>query len=102
MDMRRREFLGALGGAAAWPFSAGAQQGDRVRRVGMLLPATADDLDYQAWVAAFLQRLGQSGWIVGRNLRIDTRWAGARADDIRKHAAELAALAPDIILAHGS
>ena len=100
--MRRREFLGALGGAAAWPFSAGAQQGDRARRVGILLPATADDLDFQAWVAAFLQGLGQSGWIVGRNLRIDTRWAGAKADDIRKHAAELAALAPDIILAHGS
>jgi putative ABC transport system substrate-binding protein len=100
--MRRRDFLGVLGGAAAWPFSAGAQQGDRVRRVGILLPATADDLDFQAWVAAFLQGLGQSGWIVGRNLRIDTRWAGAKADDIRKHAAELAALAPNIILAHGS
>jgi putative tryptophan/tyrosine transport system substrate-binding protein len=61
----------------------------------------ADDLDFQAWVAAFLQRLGQSGWIVGRNMRIETRWAGAKADDIRKHAAELAALAPDVILAHG-
>jgi putative ABC transport system substrate-binding protein len=81
---------------------AQAQQGDRVRRVGIILPGTADDLDFQAWVAAFLQGLGQSGWIIGRNLRIDTRWAGTKTDDIRKQAAELVALAPDIILAHGS
>lgn len=100
--MRRREFIGLIGGVAAWPFAASAQQGDRVRRVGILLPGTADDLDFQAWVAAFLQELGQSGWIIGRNLRIDTRWAGAKTDDIRKHAAELAELTPDIILAHGS
>ena len=100
--MRRREFITLLGGAAAaWPLAAQAQQGERMRRVGILLPATADDLDFQAWIAAFLQGLGQLGWIVGRNLRIDTRWAGTKADDIRKHAAELAALTPDVILAHG-
>src|SRR5262245_9868121 len=99
--MRRRKFFSFVGGAVAWPLAAQAQQGERTRRVGILLPATANDLDYQAWVAAFLQGLGQSGWIVGRNMRIETRWAGAKADDIRKHAAELAALAPDVILAHG-
>ena len=99
--MRRREFLTFVGAAVAWPLLARAQQAERMRRVGILLPATADDLDFQAWVAAFLQGLGQSGWIVGRNMRIETRWAGAKADDIRKHAAELAALAPDVILAHG-
>jgi putative ABC transport system substrate-binding protein len=72
-----------------------------MRRVGILLPATAEDLDFQAFVAAFLQGLGQLGWIVGRNIRIDTRWATAEAAAIRRHAAELAALAPDVILAHG-
>src|SRR5262249_17367138 len=99
--MRRRKFFSFVGGAVAWPLAAQAQQGERIRRVGILLPATADDLDFQAWVAAFLQGLGQSGWIVGRNMRIDTRWAPADAAAIRRHAAELAALAPDVILAHG-
>jgi len=99
--MRRRKFFSFVGGAVAWPLAAQAQQGERIRRVGILLPATADDLDFQAWVAAFLQGLGQSGWIVGRNMRIDTRWATADAAAIRRHAAELAALAPDVILAHG-
>src|SRR5262245_47883033 len=100
--MRRREFIALVAGAAlARPFAARAQQGERMRRVGILLPATADDLDYQAFVAAFLQGLGQLGWIVGRNMRIDTRWATADAATVRKHAAELAALAPDVILAHG-
>jgi len=100
--MRRREFIALVAGAAlARPFAARAQQGERMRRVGILLPATADDLDYQAFVAAFLQGLGQLGWIVGRNMRIDTRWATADVAAIRRHAAELAALAPDVILAHG-
>ena len=100
-DVRRRVFLGFVGGAVAWPLAGQAQQGERMRRVGILLPATADDLDYQAFVAAFLQGLGQLGWIVGRNMRIDTRWATADAAAIRKHAAELVALAPDVVLAHG-
>jgi len=100
--MRRREFIALVGGAALTrPFAARAQQPERMRRVAILLPATADDLDYQAFVAAFLQGLGQLGWIVGRNMRIDTRWATADVAAIRRHAAELAALAPDVILAHG-
>src|SRR5262245_38753262 len=101
--MKRREFITLLGGAAvAGPLAAHAQQTERMRRIGVLLPATADDLEYQAWVGAFLQGLGQSGWIIGRNVRIETRWGGAKAEDIRRHAAELVALAPDVILAHGA
>jgi putative ABC transport system substrate-binding protein len=100
--MKRREFILALGGAAtAWPLAARAQQGERVRRIGVLLPAASDDVEFQARVGAFLQRLGELGWTIGRNLRIDTRWATANAADIRRHAVELAALAPDVILAHG-
>ena len=91
--MRRREFITLLGGAAAWPLVARAQQGARVRRIGVLLNATADDAEYQARVGAFLQALALLGWSIGRNVRIDTRWATANADDIRRHAAELAALA---------
>ena len=101
--MRRREFITLLGGAAAaWPLAARAQQGERMRRIGVLLPAAADDAEFQAWVGAFLQGLAQSGWTIGRNVRIDTRWAAGNADDIRRHAAELVALAPDVILAHGA
>ena len=101
--MKRREFITLLGGAAVgWPLAARAQQSERVRRIGMLLPAAADDLEYQAQVGAFLQALAFLGWTIGRNVRIDTRWAGANADEIRRHAAELAALAPDVILAHAN
>jgi putative ABC transport system substrate-binding protein len=101
--MRRREFITLLGGAAAaaWPLAAHAQQGERLRRIGVLLPAAADDPVFQDRVGAFLQGLERSGWTVGRNVRIDTRWAGADAASIRRHAVELAALAPDVILAHG-
>ena len=100
--LKRREFISLLGGAAAWPLAARAQQLERVRRVGVLLPADSNDAQYQAWVGAFLQGLALSGWTIGRNVRIDTRWATANAADIRKDAAELAALAPDVILAHGA
>ena len=105
--MIRREFIALLGGAAtatsmSWPLAAHAQQGERVRRIGVLLPAASDDVEFQARVGAFLQGLQQSGWSIGRNLRIDTRWATANADDIRRHAAELVTLAPDVILAHGA
>ena len=101
--MQRRQFITLLGGAAAaWPLAARAQQPERMRRIGILLAATADDAEFQAWVGAFLQALALLGWTIGRNVRIDTRWAGANADDIRRHAAELAALAPDVILAHGA
>jgi putative ABC transport system substrate-binding protein len=100
--MRRREFILALGGAAAWPLPLSAQQGERVRRVAILLPAVADDPAWQARVGAFLQGLGQLGWSIGRNLQVDTRWATTNAANIRRHAAELAALAPDVILAGGT
>jgi putative ABC transport system substrate-binding protein len=99
-DMRRREFISLLGGAAvAWPLAAHAQQSERVRRIGVLMASAADDSENQARMAAFLQSMAQSGWIDGRNVRIDTRWATTNADDLRRHAAELAALAPDVILA---
>ena len=90
------------GAAAAWPLAARAQQPDRMRRVGILLPAAADDPAWQARVGGFLQGLGQLGWNIGRNLAIETRWATTNAAEIRRHAAELAALAPDIILAGGT
>jgi putative ABC transport system substrate-binding protein len=99
----RRQFISALGAASvAWPLTARAQQGDRMRRIGILLPAAADDSEFQARVGAFLQALALLGWTIGRNVRIDTRWATANAAEIRRHAAELAALAPDVILAHGT
>jgi putative tryptophan/tyrosine transport system substrate-binding protein len=98
----RRKFITLLGGAAASPLAARAQQPERVRRVGVLLPAAADDSQYQAWLGAFLQALALLGWSIGRNVRIDTRWATANAETIRSHAAELAALVPDVILAHGN
>src|SRR5262249_8216760 len=76
--VKRREFITLLGGAAAaWPLAARAQQAERVRRIGVLLPATSDDAQYQAWFGAFLQALGQSGWTIGRNVQVDTRWATA-------------------------
>jgi ABC-type uncharacterized transport system substrate-binding protein len=100
--MSRRGFITLLGGAAAaWPLAARAQQGERMRRVGILLPVAADDAEFQTRVGAFLQGLQQLGWSIGSNVRIDTRWAGASAAEIRRHAAELVALAPDVILAHG-
>jgi putative tryptophan/tyrosine transport system substrate-binding protein len=104
--LKRRDLITILGSvAAAWPLTARAQQRERMRRIGALLPAVADDPDYQAWFGAFLQALAQAGWTIGRNVRIDARWAGFSAPyatEIRRHAAELAALAPDVILAHGA
>jgi putative tryptophan/tyrosine transport system substrate-binding protein len=98
--MQRREFLAFLGGAAvACPLAARAQESERMRRIGVLMPGTADDAEYQARMAAFLHGLQQLGWSDGRNVRIDTRWATTDAAEIRRHAAELAALAPDVILA---
>ena len=100
--VKRREFITLLGGAAAWPLAARAQQPERMRRIGVLLPAVADDAVSQARVGAFLQALALLGWTIGRNVHIDIRWAATNAAEIRKHAAELAALAPDVILAGGS
>jgi putative ABC transport system substrate-binding protein len=100
--MKRREFITLLGAAAAArPFAARAQQGERVRRIGMIVPAPSDDSEYQVRIGAFLQELQQLGWIIGRNIRIDTRWTKGDADDTRKYAAELVALTPDVILATG-
>jgi putative ABC transport system substrate-binding protein len=100
--MQRRQFIALLSGAATWPLAARAQQDQRMRRIGVLLAASADDVEFQAWVGAFLQGLQQAGWSIGQNVRIETRWATSNAAEIRKHAAELAALAPDVILAHGA
>jgi putative tryptophan/tyrosine transport system substrate-binding protein len=100
--VNRRNFITLLGGAAAWPLAAHAQQRERMRRIGVLLPATADDPQRQVWFGAFLQGLAQSDWIIDRNVQIDTRWATADVDAVRRHAAELAALAPDVVLASGA
>jgi putative ABC transport system substrate-binding protein len=101
--MNKRELIALLGGAAAaWPIAARAQQAGAVRRIGVLMTPTADDSVGQERVAAFLQGLQQAGWEVGRNVRVDTRWTGGNPDDIRRHAAELVALAPNVILANGS
>jgi putative ABC transport system substrate-binding protein len=97
--MNRREFITLLGGAAAWPLAARAQQPERVRRIGVLVASTADDPEAQARVAAFAEALSQLGWTDGRNLQIDVRWATTNADGLRRHAAELAALGPDVIVA---
>jgi putative ABC transport system substrate-binding protein len=100
--MQRRQFIALLGGAATWPLAARAQQGERMRRIGVLLGATADDARFQTFLGAFLQELQTLGWSIGRNVRIDTHWATSNAAAIRKHAAELVAFTPDVIVAHGS
>jgi putative ABC transport system substrate-binding protein len=100
--MRRRQFIAGLGSVVAWPVVAGAQPTERVQRIGMLLPAVADDARFQTFVVALQQALALLGWTIGRNVRIEIRWATSNAGDIRRHAAELAALAPEVILAHGA
>jgi ABC-type uncharacterized transport system substrate-binding protein len=101
--MRRREFITLLGGAAvAWPSAARAQQPEQMRRIGVLMNRATDDPEDQAYLAAFRQALQQLGWPEGRNVQIDYRWASGDADLVRKYAAELVALAPDVILAAGS
>jgi putative tryptophan/tyrosine transport system substrate-binding protein len=101
--MRRRDFITLLGGGAvAWPFDARAQPEDRVRRVGVLSDLKADDPEWKSRLAAFAQGLQKLGWTVGQNVRIDHRSAGGNVADIRRYAAELVALTPDVILAHTS
>src|SRR6516225_8074644 len=100
--IRRREFILALGAAAAWPLAGRAQPSGRMRRIGILMHLASDDADAQSRNAAFLQGLQEWGWTVGRNVRIDYRWAAGDADRIRKYAEELVALAPDVIVATGS
>jgi putative tryptophan/tyrosine transport system substrate-binding protein len=98
--VRRRELISLLGGAAAWPLAARAQ-GERMRRIGVLMNAN-EDSDQQASLAAFTQALQQLGWTEGRNVQIETRWARGSAPEIRRHAGELVALAPDVIFATGT
>src|SRR3974390_2007983 len=100
--MKRREFITLLGGMAAWPLAARAQQGERVRRIGVLTGTRAEDLDKKARLAAFEQALQQLGWTPGRNVRIDYRFAAGDAATSRKQAEELVALEPDVIVSTGS
>ena len=101
--MKRREFIALLGGAAAvWPLAARAQQSEQVRRMGILMGAVESDQSAQASIAAMRQALAELGWTEGRNLRTDLRWAGGDRDILRKYAAELVALQPDIIVTTGS
>jgi putative ABC transport system substrate-binding protein len=101
-QMMRRAFITLLGGAAAaWPLAARAQQGERMRRIGVLMPAAANDPEFQARMRAFQQRLEESGWSIGRNIQLDMRWTTPDAAKIRQQAAELVALAPEVILATG-
>ncbi len=101
--MRRRQFITLLGGAAAaWPLGARAREAGGMRRIGVLMNTTADDPEQQSSIAAFLQVLQQLGWTEGRNVRTDIRWAAGDALEIRRLAAELVALAPDVIVATGT
>jgi putative ABC transport system substrate-binding protein len=101
--MRRRDFIkGIVGSATAWPLAASAQQAERMRRIGVLIPLSASDRHAWARVAAFRERLQQLGWIEGSNVKIDLRWGEGDINSIRKHATELIALAPDVMLAHGT
>ena len=95
----RRQFATALSSAAAWPLAARAHQGERVRRIGVLMNSTATDATWQSYHAAFVQGLRQLGWIEGQNLRIDTRWSAGDAALARIYAAQLIGLTPDVILA---
>jgi len=97
--MKRREFIMPLGGAAAWPLAARAQQRERMRHIGVLMNLVADDPAGQVRLAAWVQGLQQLGWAEGRNVRIDARWAAGDPEHFRKYAAELMALGPDVILA---
>ena len=100
--MRRRQFILAVGGVAAWPLAARGQPSKRMRRIGVLMPYVASDPQVQARIGALLQGLQQLGWSVGNNIEIDYRWSAGNEDDTRKYAAELVALAPDVIFASGS
>jgi putative tryptophan/tyrosine transport system substrate-binding protein len=99
--IKRREFVTLLGGAAAWPVAARAQQREQMRRIGVLMNLGSDDAEGQARNAAFLQGLQELGWTVGRNVRIEYRWGAGDAELFRRYASELVALAPDVILAGG-
>ena len=99
--MKRREFITLLGGAAAWPLVARAQQPTGMRRIGVLLYLNEQDVESKTYLAVFVKQLSELGWRVGGNLQIDYRWTGGNAARLRQYAAELVALAPDVILAAG-
>ena len=100
--MKRREFITFLSGLVAWPLAVRAQQPERMRRIGILFSLGADDQQGQARRAAFVQSLRELSWTEGRNVSIETRWAAGNAADMRKYAAELVALSPDVILANSA
>src|SRR5215813_10781976 len=100
--MKRREFITLLGGAAAWPLAARAQQPERMRRIGVLMAFAESDHEAQSWVAAFRQELGQLGWTEGRNIEIDARWATADVESMKRFAKEVVALRPDLIVTIGT
>jgi putative ABC transport system substrate-binding protein len=102
MSVRRRDFITLLGGAATWPLAARAQRGDRVRRIGVLMPTDENDLEAKSRLSAFTQALADLGWTDGRNLRMDLRWSGGDINRIRALAQELVGLQPDMILANGT
>src|SRR5437763_16426749 len=99
--MRRREFISLFGSAVAWPLAARAQHPERRRRIGVLLNLAADDPESQRRMTALVQGLQQFGWTDGRNVRIDARWGAGDAERLRKNAAELVGLVPDVIVAEG-
>jgi putative ABC transport system substrate-binding protein len=96
--MKRREFIAGLGGAAVWPLAAMAQQDDRIRRIGVLMGFDENDLEAKAWLSGFMQGLAELGWTVGRNLRMDVRWAAGNVERMRAVAKEMVGLQPDVIL----
>jgi putative ABC transport system substrate-binding protein len=97
--VRRREFIALLGGAAAWPLAARGQQGERMRRIGVLMSMVESDPTGLEYITAFAQGLAEQGWIVGRNVRIEYRWGAGDLDRFRRYAAELVAVSPDVVLA---
>src|SRR5215218_7437964 len=100
--MKRREFVGLVGSVAAWPLAARAQQSERLRRIGVLMPLREGDLQGQGRFLAFSHDLQRLGWIEGRNAQIDVRWSGGNPLDTRKQAVELVATLPDVIFTQGS
>ena len=102
LPLRRRQFIALLGGVAVWPLAARAQQSERIRRIGVLMPLDSDDPASQVRIAMFVRGLQELGWTMGSNMQIETRWSAGIDTDTRKYAAELVALAPDLILANGT
>src|ERR1700738_2017303 len=100
--MRRRQFIAGLGGVAAWPLAAWAQQPDRMRRVGVLMAFDENDPEAKAYLSEFTQGLAELGWTDWRHLRMDVRWAAGNVERMRMSAKELLDLQPDVILAHGT